>query len=172
MDKRREKRYRARIPLEITAGARSLKGITQNLSRMGAYAQVDEELSVGEEIIVSLCIPAHNTRLTQAVVKCKGQVFRCNVLQQQDKRVYGAGIFFVGFESAEEKDLLSGFVDYLMLKEEELIQQGAHTWHQRQKKEQEASASTGADDSQVIALLHKVLQRLDEIEQRLNSNKA
>jgi len=173
MDKRKERRIRVSLPINIAYGrGKQFSSVTDNISRLGAYVQSAHELAIGTEIEVILQMPG-KTRVP-AQVKCKGRIFRCEPIPGAASQAsYGLGIFFTEFLTPADKDKLSNYVDSLILKEEHEIASGIKRWaKKRQAHEKKTVAQLKGPLSenypgQAEGLLRKILSRLDEISRLL-----
>ena len=68
-------------------------------------------------------------------IRCQGDVFRCDVVGEvQLKRIYGIGIFFVSFAQDLDRNKLSQYIDFLIVKEQEEIKQALQQWRKKRRK--------------------------------------
>lgn len=169
LEKRKEHRIRVALPIRIGFGEDRYTGQTDNISRLGAYAELERELAVGSEIEITLEIPRYtkDPSLIQAV-RCKGNVFRSALIRQEGaSRHYGAGIFFTGFESEADRERLSRYIDFLISQEEESVNEGLKAWREKRqthrKKEPQEIEERADGKDETLALLREILERLEEI---------
>jgi hypothetical protein len=179
-DKRKEHRLKATIPIKlVTSRRRELIGQTGNISRLGAYVELEKEVPVGEDVDVTLEIPAYQDDVSLAgEVRCTGNIFRCSIVHESSAaRFYGTGIFFTGFASPRDREKLSAYVDFLIAREEQEIKEGV-----RRRKDKETSekkirqsadeqAHQAAFQKQTLALLKDISSRLEKLERMFKSEK-
>jgi len=170
IEKRKERRIKISLPLKIIYEGKELSGFTGNISRLGAYAQMDRDLPIGANIDVVLEIPAYTKDSSFAgKISCKGNIFRVNFIKEvKGKKYFGLGIFFTGFPQQKDKERLSKYIDYLITEEEKGIKKGVKLWRNKRKMKKADTASAegrpkGDDNSDIIALLRQILARLKEI---------
>jgi hypothetical protein len=63
-----------RVPLEKEASSR--KGKTRDISTRGIYFTVDQDLSVGAEVDLTITVPAEGTGGKEVFLRAKGKVLR------------------------------------------------------------------------------------------------
>lgn len=63
-----------RVPINRETNARN--GRTRDISTRGVYFIIDEELSAGAEVDITLTLPAEITRGTEVFVRAQGKVVR------------------------------------------------------------------------------------------------
>lgn len=160
MEKRKEHRIKARLPIKISFPGQEIKGRTSNLSRLGAYVEINKEVPPGTALDITLTIPNYARDLSlSGEVKCTGSVFRCGLESEENSRkYYGIGIFFTGFVSTEDRDKLSRYIDFLILEEEKGIKKGVREWEQKR-----ARAGQDKYDAEILKLLRETHRKLDEI---------
>lgn len=160
-EKRKERRIKVSIPIQVVYRGEAARGLTGNISRLGAYAEVDRELPIGAEVEVTLSIDGRGDE-----VNCSGSVFRSGVAREtQGKTYYGLGIFFTGFHNDQDKQELSEYIGRLIAQEEREIKKGVAAW--RHKRMTKNPVEPGSKD--VAALLKEILSRLEEIQSLLKS---
>jgi hypothetical protein len=138
-EKRRERRLKVRLPIAINYPDNPpISSQTENISRLGTYVEVEQEIPMGVHLDITIEIPAYTNALSlTGEVKCRGDVFRCNLAREvESKKIYGLGIFFTTFLSDEDRDKLSKYIDFLILKEQEDIKQAVQRWRGRRRKQQ------------------------------------
>jgi len=170
IEKRKERRIKISLPLKIIYQGKELSGFTGNISRLGAYAQMERDLPIGTDIDAVLEIPAYakDPSLT-GKISCKGNIFRANFIEEaKGKKNFGLGIFFTGFPEQKDKEKLSRYIDYLIAEEEEGIKKGVKLWRNKRKMKKVDTASVEGrhkdnDNSDIASLLRQILARLKEI---------
>jgi len=179
-ERRKERRLRANLPIKIT-GKNNLEIFTrtENISFLGAYVEVDREISAGTEVDVVLEIPHYSEDLSLAgEVRCKGNVFRCSLVSQSEAiKYYGAGVFFINFYLSEDRDRLHRYIDFLIQNEEQEINSGLRRL--RNKREAHKSAKSSGQklinqeefQEKSLELLKQIAEQLEEIERFLKSQK-
>ncbi len=63
-----------RVPIEKETGSRN--GKTRDISTRGVYFTIDNDLSTGAELDITLTLPAEITRGTEVYVRAQGKVVR------------------------------------------------------------------------------------------------
>ncbi len=110
-EKRREHRLKANLPIRIISSNNTeILCSTENISRLGTYLEIDREVPAGENVDITLELPAYTQDLALAgELRCKGSVFRCNLIREfESTKFYGIGIFFTDFsEKKTEKNFLN-----------------------------------------------------------------
>lgn len=177
VEKRKERRIKVNIPIKIIfQKSLEISGKTENLSRLGAYVETDKEIPAGAEVDVILGIPKYKREASCAgEVRCTGNVFRCGVIKETgSKKYYGIGVFFVDFFKEADREKLSRYIDFLILKEDQEIKEGVQYWQDKRRFVQEARQSRKDQPKQkgrkaeVISLLKDILVRVEEIQQLLH----
>ncbi len=191
-ENRKEHRFKAVLPIRIIYAGNEIIGCTENLSRLGTYAEINCEIPTGENVDVTLVLPAYGfgykesqtialPAYTQDLspneeVKCKGNVFRSVLLRQSaTNKYYGVGIFFVVFNEDKHREKLSDFVEHLTLKEEQEIKGGLK--RRREKDEAEKIVRNSEEfyvqeekfRKESLNLLHKISSQLEEINRLLQA---
>jgi hypothetical protein len=179
-ERRKERRLKANIPIRIT-GKNNLEVFTrtENISFLGAYIEVDRSIPTGTEVEVVLEIPHYSEDLSLAgEVRCKGDVFRCSLVNESDSvKYYGVGVFFTEFYLSEDRDRLHGYIDFLIDNEEQEINEGLRRLRYRREAHRLArnaeQKTAGQDEFQEksLELLKNIVSRLEEIERLLQSKK-
>jgi hypothetical protein len=167
IEKRKERRIKITLPIRIIYQGAESSGLTGNISRLGAYAEVDRELPIGADVEAVLEIPVYtkDSSLT-GKTKCKGNIFRSNFIREaRGKKYWGSGIFFTGFAEVKDKERLSRYIDYLIAQEERDIKKGARLWSKKRRIRKIGKALTEdrADNSDIAALLKQILSQLEDI---------
>ena len=137
-ERRRERRLRVRIPIRISYPDNPpIYGQTENISRLGTYVEIEQEVFLGAKADVILDLPAYtNDSSLTGDVRCSADVFRCSLIKEVDlKKLYGLGIFFTDFFEQEDRNKLSKYIDFLILKEQENIKQAMQRWREKRKKQ-------------------------------------
>ena len=178
-EKRREHRLKANLPIKIiSANGTEILGSTGNISRLGTYLEVDKEIPAGENVDVTLELPAYSHDLSLAgEIRCKGNVFRCNLVREfESSKIYGIGVFFTDFDENQDKEKLSQFIDFLTIKEEQEIKDGLK---RRREKEEAEKAIKHTDEfyirqeqyqKETINLLKQIQVRLEDISRKLQAD--
>ena len=136
-EKRRERRLKVGLPVIIGCSDRPLiYAKTNNISRLGTYIEIDQDIALGVHLDIKIEIPAYTNDLSLiGEVRCKGDVFRCSsVIEIESRRIFGLGIFFTDFSSEEDRNKLSRYIDFLILKEQEDIKQGIKRWREKRRR--------------------------------------
>ncbi|RKY32179.1 MAG: hypothetical protein DRP74_03215 [Candidatus Omnitrophota bacterium] len=178
MEKRKERRIKVNLPIEISYGkSPPLTGETENLSRLGAYLEADRKFPLGVDIDINIEIPSYSdNRSLAGKVNCKGNVFRCSLTKDLENiKYYGIGVFFTEFSKESDKEKLSKYIDYLIEKEEESIKEGLKHWKEKResakitKKERQEEFPKEDAQQETLRLLSEVLKRLEEIKHLIKS---
>ena len=138
-EKRRERRLKVRLPISISyPDSPPIYAQTENISRLGTYAGIEQEIPLGVHLDIVIEIPAYsNDSSLTGNVRCRGDVFRCSLTREVEaRRIYGLGIFFTDFFSEEDRNKLSKYIDFLIIKEQEDIKQGIKRWREKRRKRQ------------------------------------
>lgn len=90
---------------------------------------------MGVKADIILDLPAYSNDLSLiGNVRCSGDVFRCSLLKEVgSKKLYGMGIFFTDFFEQEDRNKLSKYIDFLILKEQENIKQAMQRWREKRR---------------------------------------
>lgn len=134
IERRRARRIKVNLPMRISyPGNPQICTQTENISILGAYVEIGQQIPLGTELHIIIEIPAYTneTSLT-GDVNCRGNVFRCNLIQgREPEKIYGLGIFFTDFFSEEDRNKLSKYIDFLILKEQEDIKIALKKWRDK-----------------------------------------
>jgi hypothetical protein len=178
MEKRKERRIKVNLPVRIIyRNSPQIKGTIGNISRLGAYVELDRDIPVGSDIDIIFEIPIYikDLSLTEEV-RCEGKIFRSNLVKEfRSKKYYGMGIFFTNFTKQLDRDKLSKYIDFLILKEDRDIQTGIKRWREKRgmgkKGKQSKRTQLNQKDyqNQTFSLLNQILTRLEEISRLLQS---
>jgi len=179
IEKRKERRIKAHLSIKIVYRDIEINSETENISRLGAYVEIDKELPLGSGVNIILEIPAYKEDLSlSGKIKCKATIFRSHLARELNyKKYYGTGIFFTDFYKPAYKNKLSDYIDFLILQEEQGIKEDLKHWKKKRtvaKNMIEAQKiKIKQDDYQTesIDLLKQVLARLEEIRRLLKSQK-
>jgi hypothetical protein len=175
IEKRKERRIKVNLPIKIRYKGSQVHGEAENLSRLGCYVKIEKEIPIGIDISIILDIPVYAAdTLLSGNLNCKGNIFRCNALEENESgKRYGIGIFFTEFSSQADAEKLSQYIDYLLLSENKKIQTGLSRWKDKRylakaaNQKKTAKAKEDAFQKEVIFLLREVLSRLEELNTRL-----
>jgi len=167
-EKRKEHRFRADLPVRVFYRTAELLSSTENISRLGTYAQFNREIPVGEELDVTLVVPAYtrDPALT-GEVRCRGSVFRSTVLRQTPTDTsWGTGIFFTAFDGARDKEKLSAYIDHLTRQEEQEIKEGLRRRREKDQVRhlQQLDGKQDEFQKETITLLRQISARLAKLE--------
>ncbi len=191
-ENRKEHRFKAALAIRIIYAGNEIVGCTENLSRLGTYAEINREIPTGENVDVTLVLPAYGfgykesqtialPAYTQDLspneeVKCQGNVFRSVLLRQSaTDKYYGVGIFFVDFSEDKHREKLSDFVEHLTFKEAQEIKSGLK---RRKEKDEAQNLVKHSEEFYVqeeefhkesLNLLHKISSQLEEINRLLQA---
>lgn len=171
IEKRKERRIKASLPIKIVFQGQKVAGRTNNLSRLGAYTEIGRRIPLGAALDITLVIPAYSREASlSGQVKCKGSIFRCSPVREDGSRkYYGSGIFFTEFVSPGDRDKLSRYIDFLILKEEDGLKEGVREWKQKRedvkgrRHPEGPRASSDKYEAQILNLLKQALDKLDEL---------
>ena len=179
-EKRKEHRLRANMPIQIVYGSgMELRGRTENISRLGTYVELPQDIPAGQSVSLVLELPAYtrDASLT-GEVRCGGTVFRTNPLRSAEgQQWYGVGIFFTDFPDPRDKEKVSTFVDHLIVEEEQEIKEGLK---RRKEKESAHFASAEKKDlaerrdefqKEALDLLKQISTRLEALARELRARK-
>lgn len=168
IEKRKERRVRADLPIKITAKNHlEVLGRTENISRLGGYVEAEDKIPLGQEVNIVLEIPGYGQDASlSGTVQCKGNIFRSSFLREvASQKYYGMGIFFTDFTTPADRDKLSRYIDFLVLKEEKELKAGLKHWQTRRSQGKKESR-----DTETVILLKQILGRLEELSQLLKSS--
>ncbi len=179
IEKRKERRIKASLPIKIIYGNLKINSKTQNISRLGAYVETGEDVSIGSDVNIILDIPAYKEDLSlSGKVRCKASIFRSYLVREVDfKKYYGIGIFFTDFHKPADKNKLSSYLDFLILQEEKGIREDLKRWRKKRDMNKNViearKTKIEKDNYQVesINLLRQALERLEEIYRLLKLQK-
>lgn len=167
IEKRRERRVRANLPIKIIYRKKfQILGRTENISMLGTYLEIDRKIPLGIDVEITLEIPTYIKDLSlTGEAHCKGNIFRCNLVRESaSKKYYGVGIFFTDFLAPADRDKLSKYINFLIQREKQAIQKDFKRWQdKRQAKKQDPHIQT-------LHLLKQILARLEELSQLLKSH--
>ena len=172
MEKRRERRLSVDLGVTIIYQDSQIPGRVTNLSRLGAYAQIDREIPPGKDVDLALKLDdcAGSNPSLSGTIKCKARIFRCSQIEGAGPRqYYGLGLFFTHFLSEADKEELSHYLDFVKQKEAEAIQRGIKRWKKKKKINQNKKQPDNHTDT--AKLLEQVLKRLKEISRQLQTQK-
>jgi hypothetical protein len=178
IEKRKERRISVELPIRIAfENNPEIRDTTGNISRLGAYVEIGSEIPVGTDVAVTLEIPFYaKDPLLSGEVKCKGNIFRSDVVKEiSSKKYYGIGIFFTDFSTQFDKDKLSKYVDFLIVKEEQGLQAGIKRWKEKRgivhtaKQAKSQEPQKPEHDEEVLGLLKQILTRIEEVSRLLKS---
>ena len=178
-EKRKERRIKVSLPIKILFQNKEIAGKTNNLSRLGAYIEIGEEIPLGTALDITLAIPAYSRDLSlSGEIRCKGSIFRCSLVREENSRkYYGTGIFFTEFTTPADRDKLSRYIGFLILMEEKGVKEGVREWKQKReqvkakKHPKDSKAEHDKQCAEILSLLKEALARLDEISDLLKSKK-
>jgi len=170
MEQRKEHRIKVAVTVKILYQGAEFSGLTGNISRLGAYIETEKNLPLGSEVDLILKVPAYADNASGgSEVRCKGGIFRSNLVREENGiKYYGLGVFFGSFKQEADRQRLSNYVAYLISREAKEIKQGAQEWRQKRKMRKiEKSSLENREpeltETNVAALLKKILERLEEI---------
>jgi hypothetical protein len=161
-EKRKEHRLKAVLAVRLTdEKGREVAAQTTNISRLGAYIEAGCQVPVGKTISLVLIIPGYESVSGSAEVKAEATVFRSTSLRSQPP-VFGLGLFFTSFGSTQDRQRLSGYVEYLYSREELGI---------KDELKRRKSKDTQDVAQQCLDLLHGISRRLDDLSDQIKSLK-
>ncbi|NLE92135.1 MAG: PilZ domain-containing protein [Elusimicrobia bacterium] len=173
IERRKEKRMHVSLPVKLVFSKKEeLSGVTVNISRLGSYIEVSRQFDSGAELDVTLEIPDYGQdKKSGGQVRCNGTVFRCDLREGPGAEpFYGIGVFFTSFASREERERLSKYVDFLIVKEEEDAREGFKKW---KEKKLGGDSRRRLEYEKMLAemneMLKKALAKLEKIEKALQS---
>ncbi len=76
-----------RVPIEKEAQSRN--GKTRDISTRGVYFTIEQDLSAGAELDITLTLPSEITRGTEVLVRAQGRVVRVERKQQNGSEHIG-----------------------------------------------------------------------------------
>jgi hypothetical protein len=179
IEKRKERRIKVSLPIKIIYKNNiKILGNTENISRLGAYVEVDKEIPAGMDVDINLEIPAYTEDLSlTGAVRCKGNIFRCNLTKESEpKKYYGIGVFFTNFLKQIDRDKLSRYIDFLILQEEKGVREGIRRLRDKRDKTQKTKQSSKIQLKQedyqreALNLLEQILSRSEETLRLLQSH--
>jgi hypothetical protein len=178
IEKRKERRRKVNLPIRIIFRNKpQIIGQIGNISRLGAYVEIDKDIPVGSDIDIIFEIPIYTKDLSlTGEVRCEGNIFRSNLVREfRSKKYYGMGIFFTNFAEQLDRDKLSKYIDFLILKEDEDIQAGIKRWREKRvmdkkdKQNRKMQLNQEGYQTETLSLLNQILIRLEEISRLLQS---
>ena len=138
-ERRREKRIRVSLPIQISySGNPPIQARTENISLLGTYLEMKQEIPLGTKLDIVVDVPDYtaDSRMS-GKVRCRGDVFRCNFLKQEgQERIYAFGIFFINFIDDLDRERLARYIDFLLIREQEKIEQALKMWKEKRRKRQ------------------------------------
>ncbi len=176
IEKRKERRIRVSLPIKIVyQRGEVLMAETENISRLGAYVEIEKKIPLGADIDIALQIPPYTKDPSLCgEVKCQGNIFRSSLAREiAAKKYYGIGIFFTRFAQEAEREKLSKYIDFLILNEDKVVKEGIRQWRDKRKaakdtrKLERASLNQKDYQKETLALLNQILTRLEEISRLL-----
>lgn len=180
-EKRKEHRLRANVPVVLSWGKeKGIEGRTENISRLGAFVELNRQVPAGAPVDITLAIPAYTQDISlTGNASCSGTVFRSIRLEAAagGTALFGAGIFFTDFATPRDKDKISSYVDHLIRAEEQGIKEGLkrrkekETLSRAARTKQSASARQEAFQKQALSLLEQISNRLEDLARLLNARK-
>ncbi|MBM3255549.1 MAG: PilZ domain-containing protein [Candidatus Omnitrophica bacterium] len=165
IEKRKEKRIRVKLPIKISYGDIKITGETENISRLGAYVETTKEIPLGAGLEIGLSIPIYGKDSSLAGgIRCKGSVFRSSLTREEGPvKYYGLGIFFTDFLQQADRNKLSSYIDFLVLKEEEGAREGLNRWRQKRNVVKKPQSTEQGNTVECLSLLKQILSRLEEL---------
>lgn len=165
IEKRREKRIRVKLPIRISYQGKELSGETENISRLGAYVEIDKDIPFGAELGIALKVPAYGEGFSLGEeISCKGSVFRSSPAREENSiKYYGLGIFFTDFPQQTDREKLSSYIDFLVSQEEQEVKEEVRRWHQKRDVLKESNVAGRTKIGECLVLLKQILGRLDEM---------
>jgi len=137
IERRRARRIKVNLPIRINY-PRNPKICTQteNISILGTYVKVESQIPLGTKLDIIIEIPPYTEDFSLiGNVRCRGDVFRCDLVEEKNRqRLYGLGIFFFDFSDEQDRDKLSKYIDFLILKEKEDIKQALQRWRKKRRR--------------------------------------
>jgi hypothetical protein len=179
-EKRKEHRLKANMPIQVSCGqGKALRGRTENISRLGTYVELPQEIAAGQTVDLVLELPAYTRDVSlTGEVRCEGTVFRSSPVRVIDGRQwYGLGIFFTDFASLRDKENISAYVDHLIGAEEQEIKEGLK---RRKEKESAHAGAAGKKEAasrqdefqkEALGLLQQISSRLEALARELRASK-
>mgnify|MGYP001766009565 CR=1 FL=1 len=167
-EKRKEHRFHANLPIRIMHGTTELLSSTENISRLGTYAEFAREIPVGEDLDVTLVVPPYTKDpAVTGEIRCKGSVFRSTLLRESpSSRSWGSVIVFTAFAETPDKDKLSAFIDFLTLQEEQEIKEGLRRRREKDQLRHQHQENARQEDFQreALKLLRQISEKLERLE--------
>ena len=109
---------------------------TENINILGTYVETEQKIPLGTKVDITIEIPVYtNDSSLTGNVRCRGDIFRCNLAKETGKeRFYGLGIFFTDFSDEEDRNKLTKYIDFLILKEKEEIKKALKIWRKKRRR--------------------------------------
>jgi len=178
IEKRKERRIKISLPIQISHHNKVIfSGQTENISRLGAYLVSDKKVPTGIDINIKLEISCRQDNPSLAgEIKCWGNVFRCDLISESGKsKNYGVGVFFTDFTKDSDKEKLSNYIDYLILKDGQAVKESLKRWKDKRetakltKQDYLKEPKKEVSRQDLFNLLLQVLSRLEELKQLLQA---
>lgn len=158
---------------------RGIPGTIENISRLGAYVATDRPIPEDTAVSAMFAIPSYTKdQSLGGEVRAEANVFRMNLIGESGaNKHYGVGLFFTRFLSQQDSDKLSGYIDFLILEEENNIKAGIKRWQEKRKAVKKGVSGPDAvpdnNDAQqeIMTLLRMIMERVDEIRALLSTRK-
>jgi len=179
-EKRREHRLRANIPVKLSwEKEQGIDGRVCNISRLGAYVELNKQIPPGASVGINMDIPAYtqDASLT-GNISCSGTIFRSTPMEDMGgSAAYGVGIFFTDFATPLDKNKLSQYIYHLTIEEEAGIKEGLRRRKEKARMRhascsRESPSARGKNfQKEALTLLKQISCRLDNLEHLLNARK-
>jgi hypothetical protein len=167
-EKRKEYRLKVRIPISVRVDPKAhFESKTVNLSRLGTYVEIPQDVPAGKSVSVIMALPAYCADASLCgEVKCRGTVFRNTMVREEDGRsIYGLGIFFTDFGTFQDKEKLSRYIGFLVDKEEQDMRDGVR--RRKEKTGQDKAGRQGDEKNdfqkEILSVLADMSRRIEEI---------
>lgn len=118
-ERRRCLRIDVALPIQIRYNTKEIVTATKNISVLGTYVEISEELPAGAGLTIQLKLSEKNLSADrESQISCSGVVFRCQpILSEEPGNKYGVGVFFRSFSQTGEKTL-ADYIERVILLEQ------------------------------------------------------
>jgi c-di-GMP-binding flagellar brake protein YcgR len=110
VERRREPRISAQLPLQFTFGGKTIDSRIEDLSNSGIRFRTPAALPVMSRMQISLELPDSPEAAAVSPISIVGVVVRCEQVRSRGEHPFDAAIFFEDVSPASARDRLTRFV--------------------------------------------------------------